>query len=141
MKRIEFLIALALASCLILSIQCGDKGTEPKPPSGLVGTWQWVVSCGGFAYQCYYADSVDYTRLITFRADSTYIETIDNATVFSGRFSVVRKEIWGSDTANVLVIEGYNFELIIDSLTITTLVLTDHCYDCFVGTYYRLFPI
>jgi hypothetical protein len=141
MKRIGFLLALALVFCLILSIQCGDKGIDPRPPSGLVGSWRWVVSCGGVAYQCYYPDSVDYERRISFRADSTYIETSYGGIGFSGRFSVVRKEISGGDTADVIIIEDYPFELIIDSLTSTTLILIDNCADCFVSTYKRLFPI
>ncbi|MEW5993144.1 MAG: hypothetical protein AB1744_01950 [Candidatus Zixiibacteriota bacterium] len=113
---------------------------QPNLKQQLVGTWQWVESCGGFAGWCIYADSVDYTRALSFFANDTYTEAYNEAIVRSGRYWVVKKEVpmWGKDTADVLIRENAPMEMLIRTVRNDSLELDDICYDCFGHLYLRV---
>lgn len=118
---------------------CSESPFVPKNQGPLVGAWDWRQSCGGFAGQCFYADSVDYTRTISFTNDYDFIEMRNDSIVFSSTYEVVRKPFWGGiDTSDVLVIEGYWIEMKIEQLRNDSLLLVDRCFDCFGHLYTKL---
>ncbi len=136
MKKLTISLIILLS---IVLISCDDKPTEIVNP--IVGNWRWVQSCGGIAGACIYADSVDYTRTITFDYNSNFYELRNGSVTFTGKYRIVRKPVWGADTSDVIVITDYPFEMEIDYIRNDSLSLNDICYDCFGSIYVRLLPI
>ncbi|MEE8404336.1 MAG: hypothetical protein V3S17_02985 [candidate division Zixibacteria bacterium] len=123
----------------ILLMSCNDKPTEKVSP--IRGNWRWVQSCGGFAGTCIYADSVNYSRRLSFDYNSNFTEYLNDSLMFAGKYRIVRKLVWGTDTSDVIVIDDYPFELIIDYIRNDSLSVSEICFDCFVSIYVKLGPI
>lgn len=138
-KCLLFCVAIGLMT--VVAVQCTDAPFKPipNPDRPLLGSWSWRLSCGGIGGWCIYADSVDYTRTISFTNDYDFIEMRNDSIVFSSTYEVVRKPFWGgTDTSDVLVIEGYWIEMKIEQLRNDSLSLVDRCDDCFGHLYTKL---
>ncbi len=129
---------LVLAACALTVARCDKGPTEPNVAELLIGDWAWRYSYGGFAGQYIYADSVDYDRGVSFHVNSIYDEWINDSTTYHEHYNVVKKAVWHSDTAYVVIIENYPFELIVDRISTDSLVLSEYCSDCYTHTYGRI---
>ncbi|MEW6050104.1 MAG: hypothetical protein AB1644_03460 [Candidatus Zixiibacteriota bacterium] len=133
------LIPTALALAVVaLATSCEDKGTQPKDHP-IVGNWRWVSSCGGFAYNCTWADSTGKFRGVTFERNGRYSEWGDVVFPLASRYHIVRRPRWSpSDSADFVLIDNRSPDMYIEKLTKDTLVLSEYCLDCFGHTYVRL---
>lgn len=132
---------MVVAACALTVARCDKGPTEPDVTELLIGNWAWRYSYGGYAGQYIYADSVDYDKSVSFQVNSIYDEWINHSTVYHEHYDIVKKGVWQSDTAYVVIIENYPFELIVDRISMDSLVLSEHCYDCYTHTYVRLYPM
>lgn len=137
-KKTDCLILVVLMLVIGSSFSgCFESPFVPKNQGPLVGVWDWRQSCGGFAGQCYYADSVDYTKTLILESDYDFVMLRNDTVSFVGTYQVVRKPFWSdSDTADVLLIDGWP-EMKIEKLTSDTLALIDRCSDCFSHLYVK----
>ena len=132
------IISLIFLLSILLS-SCNDKPTEKISP--IVGSWRWVQSCGGVAATCIYADSVDYSKFLSFEQNGDFREHSSDSLIFAGKYRIVRKEVLGADTSDVIVIDDYPFELEIVYIRNDSMSLNEICADCFVSIYVKLGPI
>lgn len=132
------IISLIFALCVLL-MSCDGKPTETVNP--IVGSWRWVQSCGGIAGTCIYSDSVDYSNFLSFENNGNFSEHSSDSLIFAGKYRIVRKEVLGADTSDVIVIDDYPFELEIIYIRNDSMSLNEICADCFVSIYVKLGPI
>jgi hypothetical protein len=62
---------LLVALLIIVSFYGCEKNYVDVSPS-IIGKWSWVSTCGGFAFQCIYADSTPQKIKLIITADSIY---------------------------------------------------------------------
>ena len=141
MKSLEiksFIMAM-IALCAIF-VSCHRNPDKPDIGETIIGSWRWVCSYGGYGGQYIFADSVDYQKFVSLDINSIYTEMVDDSVYYRQPYRIEKKEVWG-DTAEVIIIENYPFELIIDRVDRDTLVLNEYCNDCYTHTFVRLYPI
>lgn len=134
----KLLPVLCLLVTSLLLTHCSDKPATPVLSEGLIGSWQWLQSCGGFTGHCLTPDSLEYEKMITLSADSMFYSYRDDSLLYMRAFTVTEMEVWGHDTADVLLVYGLKPAMIIGFSGSDTLWLTDHCYDCYNHCYLRL---
>ena len=124
----------------LMTQSCGRDPTEVGIEDILEGNWGWIYSYGGYAGQYIYPDSVGYDKSVSFGVNSMYTEMNNDSTAVHERFRIENKMVW-NEPAYVVIIDNYEFELIIERVDMDTLVLGEYCSDCFSHTYIRLHPI
>ncbi|MEE9555029.1 MAG: hypothetical protein V3W18_12090 [candidate division Zixibacteria bacterium] len=141
LKRSLTIIVIVLSVAIgLIALNCNRNPTESGIDEVLAGNWVWVYSFGGFGGQYIYPDSVGYDKSVSFGVNSMYTEMINDSTACHGRFRIEQKEVW-NELAYVVIIDNYEFELIIERVDTDTLVLGEYCDDCYAHTYIRLHPI
>jgi hypothetical protein len=142
--RITIAAAVFGAAVLALYALTGCAGARSLTAEhrDLVGYWDWVESCGGFAGQCRTPESEGYIKTLMFESNRTYILYIDKVPVELGTYYMTRQEgsIIGPETVDVIVLSEGDKRLIISALTPDALELVEDCYDCFGHSYVRANP-
>ncbi len=134
------ILVVILVAIGLMTHSCERDPTEVGISDVLNGNWGWIYSYGRYAGHYIYPDSVGYDKTVDFGTNHMYREMVDDSTTCYERFRIEIKEVW-NDPAYVVIIDNYPFELIVERVDMDTLVLTEHCYDCFSHTYIRLHPI
>jgi hypothetical protein len=131
MKKIIFLL-------LIIVSNWGCKKNNPFDNSSrLIGSWSWISSCGGLAYNCSTPESTNQKINLVFTVDSTLNTYVNDTLKASTRFQTFITP--ASDfpgTADVIKYNSSNqvkFSIIRD-----TLYLNDFCCDGFNRNYKRI---
>jgi hypothetical protein len=137
-KHIKRLAILTIGLGLLACPGCGKKSATPDFSHPVVGEWSWVESVGGIAGVRLTPQSEGYTKKQVFRRDTTFLEYRNDSLIFSAKYSISKKVVWNSDTAEVLEIEGFSIEQIIGFQGNDSLELTEHCIDCFEHLFIRI---
>ena len=125
---------------LLLAIgitSCSDGVMEPEPEAtGLLGSWQWLSSCGGFGPQCGTPASKGYDQTIVLTADSMFQWFRADSLFLRADFSVTQDEtMYGMQ--DVIVLEQA-LAFAFDFPSKDSLRLRDLCFDCFEHHFLRL---
>jgi hypothetical protein len=137
-ERIKLLAIITICLSFLMCAGCGKKGAEPDFADRILGAWEWIESFGGFAGEHRTPESVGYTKTYVFRPDSTFLEFRNDSLIFRAKYSISEKVVWDQDTAEVLEIEGFLIEQIIEFAGYDMLRLTEHCNDCFLEVFIRI---
>jgi hypothetical protein len=120
---------------------CATTHTPTAPvESELIGSWRWVKSMGGIAFETRTPETEGYTQSIEFRTDGTYWLYRDGQQLVTYEY-ILKHEYnqWLNDTADVIhyyyneepqSIQAYQMDG--DTLSLTSL-----CDDCFSSVYVR----
>jgi len=134
-------LTLAVACVMAVALSC-TRGTPPEPQTitvGEVGTWIWVSSVGGIGGDTTYADSVDYTRQLTFDSEGNYSYLRNGFIESAGTYAVLSTALV-ADTMPSWVI-GYSDDRlpwdVIDDIGPDTIVLKQITADGYSQTYLR----
>jgi len=92
MKKIAILCFISL----LFDISCENKH-ENEYEYNLVGTWNWVESCGGFTGLCWYPSEDNY-RQVVFDRSMRYIEKQNDLIVKDFQYQIIDTFINGSTT-------------------------------------------
>jgi len=69
---------------------------------GLVGRWDWVSTCGGFAGICYTPESTGKSSYYVFTADSNYYFYANDTLISKGRYHTYTRVAEDSKVLNML---------------------------------------
>ena len=139
-------VALIAVLAALLVIQCCDKGATVGPDtSGIVGTWNWVRSCGGWSGDCIYPGPIYSHQVLLFYESSRYVWYVADSIYMQGPYHVETSEPSPGRKVAVLIMEYESPQNIprrtIDFVSRDSLVLIDDCSDCFTSVYHRMGPI
>ena len=145
MKYVEIIITSAILAATLL-LFCRDNPDRPEPADGIEGNWRWLRSCDRYANDCIYADSVEYYKMLFIDHHLNIMESYDDSTVFSGKYSLRDSITAGNDTLAMIIINDYpsfpgQFGWIIDYVGQDSMLLIEICQDCYTNKYIRLGPI
>ena len=104
---------------------------------GVYGSWDWLKSAGGLAYQEYFPPPT--TRQV-YNEDGTFQLYLNDTLKASTTFTI-RKEMtgWSPDTANVIHYkDSIQFQPQMFTIDSDSLILRDLCIDCFTHIYKRI---
>lgn len=99
---------------------CSSAGVSKTNTSRLVGTWDWVSSCGGFTGGCWYPSAQD-VESVEFKTDWTYIKKVNDSIVLESKYIVDESRINGADVIYTIEFENrikMPFRVIKDTLSI-----------------------
>jgi hypothetical protein len=144
MTRMGVPLIAILAAFLV--IQCSDNGATVGPDtSGIVGTWNWVRSCGGWTGDCIYPGSTYAHQVLHLYENSRYAWYVADSVYLQGSYHVETREPEPGRKVAVLIMEYEPPQFVpkrtIDFVSRDSLVLTDDCSDCFTSVYHRVEPI
>lgn len=115
--------------------------TPHDKETGLIGTWQWVSSTGGFVGETVTPDSSGYSDYrISFSPDSTFKVFTKDSTRVRGHFSLKQSRgdtLVTYDRAEEFS-EGFYPDQYVRFRDDGTLILSDNCADCYINLYRRV---
>ena len=117
---------------------CKKDNTVTGPqPTDIYGSWNWLKSAGGFAYQEYFPPP---TMHQVYNEDGTF-QLYKNDTLKASTTFTIRREMtgWSSDTANVIHYkDSIQFNPQMFTIGDDSLILHDLCMDYFTHIYKRI---
>ncbi len=136
MKSTILILALTVgfmnSYCKQEKIDDGDCTTK------IIGKWNWIKSCGGFAGGCNTPESTHSKIVIEFTKDSVFKKYKNDTLLIETTFKVTRgKTIYSQNSAQLIELKNLMSESFSFS-TCDTLFLNDECYDCYGSTYVRI---
>lgn len=130
-----------LLVALISSACAGDADRTPDSviSSDLIGHWRLVVSCGGIAGDCIYADSAGENRIMVLSPSGDFYETVNDSVVVEGEFQIERRK-WriNDEVSECLSVDAASVNRCVIRVTEDSLILGDDFVDGFTYTYVAL---
>jgi len=105
---------------MLLVFACDSNSDNENESSKLIGTWDWVSSCGGFTGGCWYPSAENYES-IEFKANMTYIQKSNDLIILESTYAITDTITNGTDVLYTLEFDnGFSsrFRLINDTLSI-----------------------
>ena len=134
------ILLFALILTFLFNIYSGCKRnsniTGPQP-TGIYGSWNWLKSAGGFAYQEYFPPP---TMRQVYNENGTFQLYKNDTLKVSTTFSIRREMTFMSpDTANVIHYkDSIQFQPLMFTISGDSLILHDLCIDCFIHIFKRI---
>jgi hypothetical protein len=139
MKLHALLTALiTLIFCLSINYGCRKNNTiTGSQPADIYGSWNWLKSSGGFAYQEFFPPPQ--IRQV-YNEDGSF-QLYKNDSLKASTTFTVRREItgWSTDSVNVIHYkDSIQFQPQMFNSGSDSLILRDLCMDCFTHIYKRI---
>lgn len=134
-----FLIILCLS---VITIKC-SKDSSPTAPqeTTLFGSWNWVISKGGYAGTWITPAFVGYTQKVVFNLNDLVQFYKNDSLVETYKFSIYNYKFSVTDSGKAIHYQDSSRFIpddIIMRLDRDTLILSEYCYDCYERTYARI---
>lgn len=128
-------LAVYILFCILIS-SC-EKETEP----GILGRWQWIESCGGFAGGCFTPESSGDRISIEFRSDLTYRQFVNDTLIRTCSYEIARSTSSDGKSMEMSVkySDGYPDQVVLYPGP-DRLELVDPCCDLYDHQYKRIIP-
>jgi len=138
MRNYKLLPALFLIFLFNINSGCKKNSNITGPQSmGIYGSWNWLKSAGGIAYQEYFPPPI--MRQV-YNEDGTF-QLYKNDTLKSSTIFTIKREMtgWSTDTANVIHYkDSIQFQPQMFTIDRDSLILRDLCMDCYIHIYKRI---
>jgi hypothetical protein len=136
-----------LISLFILNglISCEKYNNFLQTNSGLIGTWEWIRTDGGFAFHIHESPfTTGTTYLLKLTAESKIFINENGINIFTGNYMIEKeKSIYTGEIEDyILITENYDIQSIVISGIVKvdndSLTIDDNCYDGIGSSYIRI---
>lgn len=119
-------------SVLLFSFACKENSTQVLTKNGIHGNWLLQQTSGGIGGGTTYPNS---KYLVQITEDNTYTESRNDTVVFSGKFNLYTDSTYNKKIIDF--IDSKRFSMVIEKISIDSLVLWDGFVDGYFSFYTR----
>ena len=138
--KTPILLSAIITLIFLLSINSGCRKNNTitgSQPTDIYGSWNWLKTSGGFAYQEYFPPP---KMRQVYNEDGTF-QLYRNDSLKTSTTFTVRREMtgWSPDSVNVIHYkDSIQFQPQMFNSGSDSLILRDLCIDCFTHIYKRI---
>ena len=138
MKAINLLKGLGLLFLITIIASCSEENTSIATEKKLIGTWSWVRTDGGFAFNIHDTPATTGKNIdLKFTSDGKYLYYTNGILSSEGTYQFSTQKSIVDGTYKKSIIFSVGGEMIIAKIDNTNLELDDNNYDGIGSSYVK----